>query len=380
MDEESSNNTSSNPLLKSLSMRLPSTSSSTRQAFSDANLSGVEGAFVHAHALHRSPPASLCLPANSFSRPKLPLCPRPKSHYSGSPRGGQPPRRHTPCNAIGYEVFMLNASVPLQRSGCRFLPQKHEPRAGCSERGCWHVHCTAAVDLALDVLAAARAFGVEQLAMIAQKQLASIVEKASIDDVMKVLIASRKQDLQQLLTPPVPASRRQLGLRLRNPAPKHPPPRNMSSRIDDSAHLPLHLHHRPLAPSTTDTTLNLTTRIAAPSDSLRCEAPSSSMVMGRGPQPRRRPSPSTYAVENCKPESSSALLEARAAGRQPPGGARGQTPPPRGSRECLPRHGRLLLLDPHCRHRMFRTVDGVTHVDVSGHLSSDFLFKGACRG
>ena len=33
-----------------------------------------------------------------------------------------------------------------------------------------------------------------------QKQLAGMVEKASIEDVMKVLMASRKQDLHQLWT------------------------------------------------------------------------------------------------------------------------------------------------------------------------------------
>jgi len=36
------------------------------------------------------------------------------------------------------------------------------------DRGCWHTHCTSAVDLALDTLAAARYFGVEQLALLTQ--------------------------------------------------------------------------------------------------------------------------------------------------------------------------------------------------------------------
>lgn len=45
---------------------------------------------------------------------------------------------------------------------------KHEPLPGCGERGCWHTHCTGAVDLALDTLAAARSFGVEQLVAVVQ--------------------------------------------------------------------------------------------------------------------------------------------------------------------------------------------------------------------
>jgi regulatory protein NPR1 len=48
------------------------------------------------------------------------------------------------------------------------VPQKWETWLGCGERGCWHTHCTATIDLALDTLAAAQSFGVEELALLTQ--------------------------------------------------------------------------------------------------------------------------------------------------------------------------------------------------------------------
>ena len=72
-----------------------------------------------------------------------------------------------PVNSVGYEVFMLMLQF-LYSGQVSVVPQKHEPRPNCTERGCWHTHCPAAVDLALDTLAVARAFGVEQLALLTQ--------------------------------------------------------------------------------------------------------------------------------------------------------------------------------------------------------------------
>jgi regulatory protein NPR1 len=72
-------------------------------------------------------------------------------------------------NSVSYEVPAA-AAVPVQRAGVpeSLLPQKWEPWPGCGERGCWHTHCAAAVDLALDTLAAAQSFGVEELALLTQ--------------------------------------------------------------------------------------------------------------------------------------------------------------------------------------------------------------------
>ncbi|KAK9922251.1 hypothetical protein M0R45_030724 [Rubus argutus] len=141
------------------------------QAFSDVTFS-VEGRLVHAHRC--------ILAARSLFFRKFSVGRSRRLGLTRYPRG-----------RAGRFLYSGQVSI---------VPQKHEPRPNCGERGCWHTHCTSAVDLALDTLAAARSFGVEQLALLTQKQLSSMVEKASIDDVMKVLLASRKQDMHQLWT------------------------------------------------------------------------------------------------------------------------------------------------------------------------------------
>ncbi|XP_024376188.1 BTB/POZ domain and ankyrin repeat-containing protein COCH isoform X2 [Physcomitrium patens] len=64
----------------------------------------------------------------------------------------------------------------------------------CQDKSCWHTHCSAAVKFGLDILNAAVFFGVEQLSAITQNHLASMAEKASIEDVMRMLVIARKQN------------------------------------------------------------------------------------------------------------------------------------------------------------------------------------------
>ncbi|TYI10467.1 hypothetical protein ES332_A09G142900v1 [Gossypium tomentosum] len=165
------------------------------QAFSDVTFS-VEGRLVHAHRC--------ILAARSLFFRKFFCSPDPPSgldpvgsrmNPTAAAAGSRP--GVILVSSVGYEVFLLLLQF-LYSGQVSIVPQKHEPRPNCSERACWHTHCTSAVDLALDTLSAARYFGVEQLALLTQKQLSSMVEKASIEDVMKVLIASRKQDMHQL--------------------------------------------------------------------------------------------------------------------------------------------------------------------------------------
>nr|AET34794.1 BTB/POZ ankyrin repeat protein [Pisum sativum] len=162
------------------------------QAFSDVVFS-VEGRLVHAHRC--------ILAARSLFFRKFFCGPDPPSGLdpSGNRVNSSTRSGVIPVNSVGYEVFLLMLQF-LYSGQVSIVPQKHEPRPNCGDRGCWHTHCTSAVDLALDTLSAARYFGVEQLALLTQKQLASMVEKASIEDVMKVLLASRKQDMHQLWT------------------------------------------------------------------------------------------------------------------------------------------------------------------------------------
>jgi regulatory protein NPR1 len=134
------------------------------QAFSDVTFS-VEGRLVHAHRC--------ILAARSLFFRKYFCGPDPPSGLdpSGSRINlvGSPGSRSNviPVNSVGYEVFLLLLQF-LYSGQVSIVPQKHEPRPNCGVRGCWHTHCTSAVDLALDTLAAARYFGVEQLAMLTQ--------------------------------------------------------------------------------------------------------------------------------------------------------------------------------------------------------------------
>ncbi|KAL9331496.1 hypothetical protein ACSQ67_001106 [Phaseolus vulgaris] len=128
------------------------------QAFSDVTFS-VEGRLVHAHRC--------ILAARSLFFRKFFCGPDPPSGLD--PAG---PRLNSrsgviPVNSVGYEVFLLMLQF-LYSGQVSIVPQKHEARPNCGERGCWHTHCTSAVDLALDTLAAARYFGVEQLALLTQ--------------------------------------------------------------------------------------------------------------------------------------------------------------------------------------------------------------------
>ena len=139
------------------------------QAFSDVTFS-VEGRLVHAHRC--------ILAARSLFFRKFFCGPDPPTGLDaagsriGSAGGlASSPRAHNsqviPVNSVGYEVFLLMLQF-LYSGQVSIVPQKHEPRPNCGERGCWHTHCTSAVDLALDTLAAARSFGVEQLALLTQ--------------------------------------------------------------------------------------------------------------------------------------------------------------------------------------------------------------------
>ena len=136
------------------------------QAFSDVTFS-VEGRLVHAHRC--------ILAARSLFFRKFFCGPDPPSGLDpvGSrmnPAAAPAPPGVIPVNSVGYEVFLLLLQF-LYSGQVSIVPQKHESRPNCNERACWHTHCTSAVDLALDTLAAARYFGVEQLALLTQVSL-----------------------------------------------------------------------------------------------------------------------------------------------------------------------------------------------------------------
>ncbi|XP_010273271.1 PREDICTED: regulatory protein NPR5-like [Nelumbo nucifera] len=353
------------------------------QAFSDVTFS-VEGRLVHAHRCilaARSlffrkffcgpdPPAGLDSVGSRMNSASL----------ATSPRGGN--SQVIPVSSVGYEVFLLLLQF-LYSGQVSIVPQKHEPRPNCGERGCWHTHCTSAVDLALDTLAAARYFGVEQLALLTQKQLASMVEKASIEDVMKVLIASRKQDMHQLWTtcshlvaksglPPEVLA-------------KHLPIDVVAKieelRLKSSFHrrslIPHHHHHHHhdlgAAADLEDQKIRRMRRALDSSDVELVKL----MVMGEGLNLDEALA-LHYAVENCSREVVKALLELGAADVNYPAGPAGKTPLHVAAEMVCPDMV-AVLLDHHADPNV-RTVDGVTPLDVLRQLTSDFLFKGAVPG
>ncbi|XP_019186160.1 PREDICTED: regulatory protein NPR5-like isoform X3 [Ipomoea nil] len=343
------------------------------QAFSDVTFS-VEGRLVHAHRC--------ILAARSLFFRKFFCGPEsPGGGGGGGGGGGQV----IPVNSVGYEVFLLMLQF-LYSGQVSIVPQKHEPRPNCGERGCWHTHCSSAVDLALDTLAAARSFGVEQLALLTQqKQLASMVEKASIEDVMKVLIASRKQDMHQLWTtcshlvaksglPPevlakhlpieVVAKIEELRLKF-----------SIARRSILPHHHHHHHHHHDLS-GAADLEDQKIRRMRRALDSSDVELVKL-MVMGEGLNLDEALA-LHYAVENCSREVVKALLELGAADVNYPAGPAGKTPL-HVAAEMVSPDMVAVLLDHHADPNV-RTVDGITPLDILRTLTSDFLFKGAVPG
>ncbi|KAF5821282.1 putative chromatin remodeling & transcription regulator ABTB family [Helianthus annuus] len=354
------------------------------QAFSDVTFS-VEGRIVHAH---RCILAARSLFFRKFFCSDSPTGSR--SEPLGSRMGPASPRDTTggsqvviPVNSVGYEVFLLMLQF-LYSGQVSIVPQKHEPRPNCGERGCWHTHCTSAVDLALDTLAAARSFGVEQLVVLTQKQLAIMVEKASIEDVMKVLLASRKQDMHQLWTTCSNLVAKS-GLPPEILA-KHIPidivakieELRLKSSFSRRSHMPHHHHHHhhhdlSVAADLEDQKIRRMRRALDSSDVELVKL----MVMGEGLNLDEALA-LHYAVENCSREVVKALLELGAADVNYPAGPVGKTPLHVASEMVSPDMV-AVLLDHHADPNV-RTIEGITPLDILRTLTSDFLFKGAVPG
>lgn len=219
---------------------------------------------------------------------------------------------------------------------------------------------------------------------LSQKQLASMVEKASIDDVMKVLLASRKQDMHQLWTtcshlvaksglPPEVLA-------------KHLPidvvakieELRLKSSIARRSMMPHHHHHHHhhdmgAAADLEDQKIRRMRRALDSSDVELVKL----MVMGEGLNLDEALA-LHYAVESCSREVVKALLELGAADVNYPAGPAGKTPLHIASEMVSPDMV-AVLLDHHADPNV-RTVDGVTPLDVLRTLTSDFLFKGAVPG
>ncbi|XP_068494021.1 BTB/POZ domain and ankyrin repeat-containing protein NOOT2 isoform X1 [Phaseolus vulgaris] len=355
------------------------------QAFSDVTFQ-VEGRLVHAHRCILA--ARSLFFRKFFCGPDSPPGLDPAAASRAAAASGARPPGVIPVNSVGYEVFLLLLQF-LYSGQVSIVPQKHEARPNCGERGCWHTHCTSAVDLALDTLAAARYFGVEQLALLTQfevvdgqKQLASMVEKASIDDVMKVLIASRKQEMQQLwstcshlvaksgLPPEVLAKHLPIDVVAKIEELR------LKSSLARRSMLPLRHPHQHPDLGAADMEDQKIRRMRRALDSSDVELVKL-MVMGEGLNLDEALA-LHYAVESCSREVVKALLELGAADVNFPAGPAGKTPLHVAAEMVSPEMV-AVLLDHHADPNV-RTVDGVTPLDILRTLTSDFLFKGAVPG
>lgn len=210
-----------------------------------------------------------------------------------------------------------------------------------------------------------------------------MVEKASIEDVMKVLIASRKQDMHQLWTtcshlvaksglPPEVLA-------------KHLPidvvakieELRLKSSLARRSLMPHHHHHHhhdlTTAADLEDQKIRRMRRALDSSDVELVKL----MVMGEGLNLDEALA-LHYAVENCSREVVKALLELGAADVNYPAGPAGKTPLHIAAEMVSPDMV-AVLLDHHADPNV-RTVDGVTPLDILRTLTSDFLFKGAVPG
>ncbi|KAG2258246.1 hypothetical protein Bca52824_077540 [Brassica carinata] len=338
------------------------------QAFSDVTFN-VEGRLVHAHRC--------ILAARSLFFRKF-FCGSDPSQADSANQTGSGARAAIavgaviPVNSVGYEVFLLLLQF-LYSGQVSIVPHKHEPRSNCGDRGCWHTHCTAAVDLSLDILAAARYFGVEQLALLTQKQLTSMVEKASIEDVMKVLIASRKHDMHQLWTTCSYLVAKS-GLPTEILA-KHLPI-ELVAKVEDlrlKSSMPL----RSLMPHQHDLTSALDLedqkirRMRRALDSADVELVKL-MVMGEGLNLDESLA-LVYAVENCSREVVKALLELGAIDVNYPAGPTRKTALHIAAAMVSPDMV-AVLLDHHADPNV-QTVDGITPLDILRTLTSDFCLR-----
>lgn len=210
----------------------------------------------------------------------------------------------------------------------------------------------------------------------------SMVEKASIEDVMKVLIASRKQDMHQLWTTCSHLVAKS-GLPTEVLA-KHIPldvvakieELRLKSSLARRSMMPHHHHHHLQLSAAADLEEQKIRRMRRALDSSDVELVKL-MVMGEGLNLDEALA-LHYAVEHCSREVVKALLELGAADVNYPAGPAGKTPLHIAS-EMVSADMVAVLLDHHADPTI-RTVDGVTPLDILRTLTSDFLFKGAVPG
>ncbi|XP_024394421.1 BTB/POZ domain and ankyrin repeat-containing protein NBCL isoform X2 [Physcomitrium patens] len=150
------------------------------QAFSDVTFN-VEDRHVYAHR---------CILAARSPFFRTLFCGDTQLMNSAQPRSSLPSVIRV--GIVSYDVFMLLLQF-LYSGNCNgfFSPQISGRQ--CKVNSCWHSSCSSAVKFGLELLDAVSFFGLEQLSIIIQTHLGAIAEKASTEDLMRMLIAARYQ-------------------------------------------------------------------------------------------------------------------------------------------------------------------------------------------
>ena len=216
-----------------------------------------------------------------------------------------------------------------------------------------------------------------------QKQLESMVKEASVDDVMKVLMASRKFEMQELwATCSHLVARSGLSADL---LAKHLPIDVVAKIEEIRAKSPVAAANTPRSPFLTHHYLpiNAASSAADRDHKIRHRARQADielvklMVMGEGLDLDDALAVH-YAVQHCNRDVVKALLELGAADVNSRAGPTGKTALHLAAEMVSPDMVSVLLdhhADPNAR-----TLDGVTPLDVLRSLTSEFLFKGAVPG
>ncbi|XP_024400787.1 regulatory protein NPR6 isoform X2 [Physcomitrium patens] len=114
---------------------------------------------------------------------------------SAQPRPGIP--NVISVGVVGYDVFMLLLQFLYSGNYSNFFSPQNCGRQ-CKDKSCWHTHCSSAVEFGLDTMKAALFFGLDQLSTLTQKHLAAMAEKASVEDVMRILTTAHTQENKHL--------------------------------------------------------------------------------------------------------------------------------------------------------------------------------------
>ncbi|XP_023512720.1 BTB/POZ domain and ankyrin repeat-containing protein NPR2-like [Cucurbita pepo subsp. pepo] len=123
-----------------------------------------------------------------------------KQEMDSSTKDGKPKycmSQLIPFSKVGIEAFKVILNY-LYTGKLKPLPPEVST---CVDESCAHHACGPAINFTLQLLYASATFKTKEMVLLVQRRLLSFVEKASVEDVMTILIAGYHCHLDQLLSP-----------------------------------------------------------------------------------------------------------------------------------------------------------------------------------